>query len=56
MVSYFLKETESISNTVTNFCDVKLESSNCTSENQPSNFLGKVETVVCGEIIKHNIN
>ncbi|XP_066187277.1 kinesin-like protein KIF20A [Sylvia atricapilla] len=30
------EEAESISNTVTNSCDAKLGSSNCTSDNQPS--------------------
>ncbi|KAL9869472.1 kinesin-like protein KIF20A isoform 2-T2 [Geothlypis trichas] len=33
------EETESISNTITNFCDVKLDSSTCTSDNHPSNSL-----------------
>uniref|UniRef100_U3K6R6 Kinesin-like protein n=2 Tax=Ficedula albicollis TaxID=59894 RepID=U3K6R6_FICAL len=35
------EETESISNTATNFCEVKLDSSNCTLDNHPSNSLGK---------------
>ncbi|XP_023776794.1 kinesin-like protein KIF20A isoform X2 [Cyanistes caeruleus] len=35
------EEAESISNTVTNFCDAKLDSSSCTSDNHPSNSLEK---------------
>ncbi|XP_048142768.1 kinesin-like protein KIF20A [Corvus hawaiiensis] len=35
------EETESISNTTTNFCDVKLASSHCTSDNHPSNSLAE---------------
>ncbi|XP_068044503.1 kinesin-like protein KIF20A isoform X2 [Anomalospiza imberbis] len=35
------EETESSSNTITNFCDVKLDSSNCTSDNHPSNSLAE---------------
>ncbi|XP_033368155.1 kinesin-like protein KIF20A isoform X2 [Parus major] len=35
------EEAESISNTVPNFCDAKLDSSSCTSDNHPSNSLEK---------------
>ncbi|KAM7071355.1 kinesin-like protein KIF20A [Acridotheres tristis] len=35
------EETENISNTTTNFCDVKLDSSNCTSDNPPSSSLAE---------------
>ncbi|XP_071410603.1 kinesin-like protein KIF20A isoform X2 [Pithys albifrons albifrons] len=41
MASYFLKETESIVNTMTNSCDAKSESSNYTSKSHPSNSLEK---------------
>ncbi|XP_054141087.1 kinesin-like protein KIF20A [Melozone crissalis] len=40
-IFYFLKETESISNTIANFCDMKLDSSHCTSDNHPSNSLAE---------------
>lgn len=43
MVSYFLKETESISNTITHMCDVESDSSSCTSKNLPSDSLGKIK-------------
>ncbi|KAM7036698.1 kinesin-like protein KIF20A [Passerculus sandwichensis] len=35
------EETESISNTIANFCDMKLDSSHCTSDNHPSNSLAE---------------
>lgn len=54
IVSCFLKETESISSPTTNFCDVKLDSSNCTSDTHPCNSLGKVEN--CCVWGKHNMN
>ncbi|KAK2522257.1 kinesin-like protein KIF20A [Columba guinea] len=41
-VSYFLKETESISNTITNMCGVESTSSNCTLKSLPSDSLGKI--------------
>ncbi|XP_071410607.1 kinesin-like protein KIF20A isoform X6 [Pithys albifrons albifrons] len=41
MASYFLKETESIVNTMTNSCDAKSESSNYTSKSHPSNSLAE---------------
>ncbi|XP_063006601.1 kinesin-like protein KIF20A [Melospiza melodia melodia] len=40
-IVYFLKETESFSNTIANFCDMKLDSSHCTSDNHPSNSLAE---------------
>ncbi|RMC15384.1 hypothetical protein DUI87_07575 [Hirundo rustica rustica] len=40
------EETESISTTITNFCDAKLDSSDCTSDNHPSNSLGKACMIV----------
>uniref|UniRef100_A0A674G7Y2 Kinesin-like protein KIF20A n=1 Tax=Taeniopygia guttata TaxID=59729 RepID=A0A674G7Y2_TAEGU len=47
------EETESSSNTIANFCDVKLDPSNCASDNHPSNSL---ENFVLLDIHKTNMH